>query len=1182
MNSVIKSLLKSTSFFALLLAGTASAQTYNPGPWRYTLEHILSEVENRTTVRSNMDATELELCRAFYADDIRNRKIYWMHATQTDSITPVNAEMFIEHETNVILQWFQKFKVMNNGSHLNAMKHETNPSIEGVGDTIRPFTGPAQPPCRNLGFEDGTMNGWKACGAIAFSVPAGAVHPTSPAYPWGFLAYNKPCCNNRMDADCYGPTGNFTKAANCYNYLAAVPTPPYKDSYQLRVFNAGMMDSLDPTTPAVYPGEAHSVMVGDYCGTAMGAGILQQRFQVTAANAAFTYMYSIFLQNPSGHGYTQQPTFQAIFMDDNADTIANCGSFFQVAGPNMPGWKKISNINYLHSWADSTYVKPWACAFVSLRKYIGQNITVQFITRDCGQGAHFGYAYVSAKCDTLAIKKTPTGNCKAPSAVLTAPQSCGISGYQWSGPCISGPTNGPSITVTCDGVYTVILTSAAGGCSDTIRDTVVLAQVGGIQAGFTVSGNCGVMTFTDTTNISGASYNWSFPGGSPSSSTSQIPGNVTYPAGTYTATLIVTDSLGCTDTVTQTFTITQPPFQANFSAPPVCVGNPTSFQDQSIGPPTSWNWNFGNGGSSTSQNPTTTYTAAGTYSVTLITSSGICGSDTITLPVTVNPLPVPAFSAPSVCLNNPSPFTDQSTGNNTVTNWSWNFGDGNTSTVQNPSHTYTAAGTYTATLIVTNNFGCKDTLAVPVQVTPKPVPNFSSGPVCLGNATCFNDLSSIASGNITGWTWNFGDASTSTTQNPCHTYAQAGTYSVTLTVSSGNNCSDQITQTVSVLPGPTSAFQSSAPCLGSALTLTNGSVSSAGDPIISWSWQMPGGSPASAASQNTSTTYQSAGTHNVTLIVTSQSGCSDTLVQQVLVYNPPVAALSGSGAGCAPLCITNFQDLSTNQDGNLTSWQWSFPGGSPASSGQQNPGTICYNQPGTHPVLLTVTNTYGCSNTVTMPASVIAHPGTNANFSVAPDQAPVDAPVFNFTSLWSPNPGVTNWVWDFGDGQQDSMTVNPVHSYSAAANGNGHYFFTVTLYVSNQYGCWDTISKVVELIPEFTFYIPNTFSPNGDFMNEYFFGKSRGVKEYNIAIFDRWGNKIWDCHEEGDNQDWDKQGQDGMSSACQWDGKVVPGGVDMNGNSRQLAQEDVYVWKVNLIDIFGRQHQYVGHVNVVR
>ncbi|HEY4797770.1 MAG TPA: gliding motility-associated C-terminal domain-containing protein, partial [Bacteroidia bacterium] len=177
---------------------------------------------------------------------------------------------------------------------------------------------------------------------------------------------------------------------------------------------------------------------------------------------------------------------------------------------------------------------------------------------------------------------------------------------------------------------------------------------------------------------------------------------------------------------------------------------------------------------------------------------------------------------------------------------------------------------------------------------------------------------------------------------------------------------------------------------------------------------------------------------------------------------------------------------------------------------------------------------------------------------------------------------VVQWTWSFGDNDTDIVNTSPVHSYSAVVTNNDFYNFKVCVNVKNQHGCWDSICHYVEIVPEFEFYIPNTFTPNGDYINETFFGKCRGVKEYNIWIFDRWGNLLWDCHKQDKNTNWDNFGQDGLSSACKWDGKVVPGGADFSGDSRQLSQQDVYVWKVKLTDVFDKVHTYVGNVNVVR
>ena len=186
----------------------------------------------------------------------------------------------------------------------------------------------------------------------------------------------------------------------------------------------------------------------------------------------------------------------------------------------------------------------------------------------------------------------------------------------------------------------------------------------------------------------------------------------------------------------------------------------------------------------------------------------------------------------------------------------------------------------------------------------------------------------------------------------------------------------------------------------------------------------------------------------------------------------------------------------------------------------------------------------------------------------------MNEPVFNFSDQWSSD--VTQWSWDFGDNTTDIINTDPVHSYSAIATNNDYYTFPICVYVQTIHGCYDSVCKTVELLPEFEFYIPNCFTPNGDNINENFFGKSRGVKEYNIWVFDRWGNLIWDCRYQDKNINWDSQWQDGLSSACKWDGKVEGGG------SNQLVQEDVYVWKVRLTDIFDKVHNYIGHVSVVK
>jgi hypothetical protein len=233
---------------------------------------------------------------------------------------------------------------------------------------------------------------------------------------------------------------------------------------------------------------------------------------------------------------------------------------------------------------------------------------------------------------------------------------------------------------------------------------------------------------------------------------------------------------------------------------------------------------------------------------------------------------------------------------------------------------------------------------------------------------------------------------------------------------------------------------------------------------------------------------------------------------------------------------------------------------------------------------LIVTTNFGCKDTMLTPKYINVYAWPKADFCIAPPIAPSTNPLFEFCDLWTKD--VVKWTWNFGDGTKDttSKETDPKHSYATTATDNDFYSYKVCLNVKTIHGCWDTICKPIDLLPEFEFYIPNCITPNDDPHNQLFFGKSRGVKEYNIWIFDRWGNLLWDCTMKGKNIEYDKPGQDGMSSACKWDGKTErgAGSADMNGNSGNLLQEDVYVWKVRLTDIFDKKHNYVGHVSIVK
>ena len=195
----------------------------------------------------------------------------------------------------------------------------------------------------------------------------------------------------------------------------------------------------------------------------------------------------------------------------------------------------------------------------------------------------------------------------------------------------------------------------------------------------------------------------------------------------------------------------------------------------------------------------------------------------------------------------------------------------------------------------------------------------------------------------------------------------------------------------------------------------------------------------------------------------------------------------------------------------------------------------------------------GCKDSLTKPAFIKVYPMPIANYTVNPNPGSILTPIEQFTNQ---SLDFTKWWWCFGDGPiSDSTHLNPLHTY-VSDNADSYYSYLI---VANQYGCKDTANVKIEIQPDFTFYIPNAFTPaNEDNVNDNFTGMGIGIDKYEMWIFDRWGVSIFysdDIHKG-------------------WNGKVQ--GKDAP------VQQDVYIWKVKLKDVLGQKHDYVGHVTVLR
>ncbi|RMG54993.1 MAG: PKD domain-containing protein, partial [Bacteroidetes bacterium] len=667
--------------------------------------------------------------------------------------------------------------------------------------------------------------------------------------------------------------------------------------------------------------------------------------------------------------------------------------------------------------------------------------------------------------------QAPTANFVASDTIGCAPvnitftdQSTGpaaITNWLWDfGDGSTSTLKSPTHSFASDGVYTITLTvTDANGCSHTFTRTNYIRlthPAANLLAGPTNGCPGTTVTFTDASTSTHALAAWLWTFGDGTTSNLPDPAHTYHTPGTYTVSLTVTDVLGCSDTETRTnlIQIYVPPTAATVPGDTAgCTPFVVDFRDGSTAGGAglaAWTWNFGNGQSATGFNPPPqVFDPVGTYTVTLTVTDARGCQDTVYTTVDALPGPSTNFIANQTtgCAPQTIHFTDQSSGPYASAAWLWNFGDGSTSTLANPSHTYSSNGTYTVSLIVWDVNGCSDTLVRTdyINLNP-PTANFTlnDNDGCTGLAVQFTDLSTSDT-TVVGWNWNFGDGTSSTLQHPNHVYPVAGTYTVTLTVTDALGCTDVmvLNNGVQVYPGPTVDFtiSDSTGCRPLAAFFNSTSVGNGG-PLVMHQWNFGDGSNGLGASVFHN--YPNAGIYPVTLTVTDANGCVSQASHSVQVYDLPTADFfTNQAAGCAGTSV-NFVNTSSGPQA-LTAWQWDFGDGN--ISLQMSPSHV-YSDPGTYMVTLIVTDTYGCSDTAVRPDYIEVFRPT-ANFSVDdPDGCP--GHTVQFTDLSTDAMPITNWQWLFGDGTS-SLQQNPSHSYVNPGT------YDVTLVVTSALGCRDTM-----------------------------------------------------------------------------------------------------------------------------
>lgn len=629
---------------------------------------------------------------------------------------------------------------------------------------------------------------------------------------------------------------------------------------------------------------------------------------------------------------------------------------------------------------------------------------------------------------------------------VAAPGTSNVSWFWDFGNGTQSTQQNPTVTYASPGDYTITFkVTNDKGCSRVLTKQQYIHIVGNLNAGFTntqpmVCRPPVSINFTNTTTGAGTlSYSWNFGDGTNSTVISPQH-NYTTP-GNYTVTLAIISSEGCKDTVRKTNLITIQNINTTFTAPDsICINAVTSFQNTSTPTPANSNWNFGDGTTATVLSPTKVFTTPGTYNVTLYNTYSYC-SDSITKPIKILPRPKADFIAttPTFRCEPSLPVTFQDQSVNAV-RWLWNFGDSTTSTQQNPTHNYTAYGSFNVQLIVTNSSGCTDTLKKNAFVkVQRPVITFPNLPLkgCIPYTMNFTaNINSVDA--VTSYFWDLGDGVTSTLANPIHTYAAQGTYTVKLRITTATGCSDSLVVSSAVKVGRKPVIDFTATpnpvCAYQPVQFTN--LTNESD---EWIWNF--GDGISSNLQNPLHPYTDTGTLTVQLIATN-NGCQDSLTKPKFIrIKPPIARFNYT-PNCDNRLLFNFRDSSIG----ATSWFWEFGDGT--TSTLQNPPHV-YSAYGAYTVKLTVTNDT-CSHFISKPIKLV---NENPDF-VADRTSACRIAQIGIRSIVSDPGNIVSYFWDTGDGgggSSGNSTIGPTYVNAG--------LYTVTLVTIDINGCKDTATK---------------------------------------------------------------------------------------------------------------------------
>ena len=636
-----------------------------------------------------------------------------------------------------------------------------------------------------------------------------------------------------------------------------------------------------------------------------------------------------------------------------------------------------------------------------------------------------------------------------PNTVYIDNQSQDWSHYKvlWSDGYIGYGRQDHTFTTAGDFDVTLIITDPHG-CKDTlVRNNMY--HMHDVEADFGIANVLGcdsmLVDFVDLT-VPVSDVNWVFGDGGTSNLNN--PQYIYYNEGFYDVTVFAESAFGCKDTLKRVeyiqFQYPTADFSSNIQG--ICPGDNVDFTNLSIGVGINFNWSFGDGTSSSVQNPLHEYLANGVYGVNLLVTDSFGCMANLGLSSYIEVLaPVASFSTAGLSSDCPpliSDFTNSSSAD--VTDFQWSFGDGGSSSIENPSHLFTNSGVFDVSLVVENSFGCKDTLVQNGMISiAGPTGSFtiSDTLICKDEPVVFTPTVV----NTNSFIWDFGNGIISNDSIPTHAYVLGGSFIPVLIIENNSGCQFTVPQndTIVVREVIVDAGIDAEICIGESVQLN--AIGNASDFV----WI------GTALSSNIIANPLASPLNDVTYFVSNSDGlCSaiDSLTIQVH-EEVPVASFTADKHcdGDTLVFMANSGLLTLNN-----SFEWSF-----GQTGQLVSSQLVL---GNNEIMLIVQNlNNSCSDTLVENVEIFPLP-----------VAEFDATTVCLGELmqFSDNSSVntTNWEYDFNDGTANSTSHNPSHNFLTPG------VYNVDLLVVSDMGCENETTREVYVnhLPEVDFSIENT------------------------------------------------------------------------------------------------------------